>query len=126
MVASGIEGVPFTGPLAALFVLFVLQAVLFLMLRDPTAHETHEVKKSDRPLGHIVRQPVFIVAVLGGAVSYGIMTLIMTATPLSMHLNDGFSIEDVSRILDISPAQVKRDWTTARAFLLRELGDDAD
>jgi RNA polymerase sigma factor (TIGR02999 family) len=33
----------------------------------------------------------------------------------------GFSIEDAARILDISVAQVKRDWTTARAFLLREL-----
>jgi RNA polymerase sigma factor (TIGR02999 family) len=33
----------------------------------------------------------------------------------------GFTIEDTARILEISPAQVKRDWTTARAFLLREL-----
>jgi RNA polymerase sigma factor (TIGR02999 family) len=35
----------------------------------------------------------------------------------------GFSIDDAARILDISPAQVKRDWTTARAFLLRELDE---
>jgi len=35
----------------------------------------------------------------------------------------GFNIEDTARILDISPAQVKRDWTTARAFLLRELAE---
>lgn len=33
----------------------------------------------------------------------------------------GFNIDDTARILDISPAQVKRDWTTARAFLIREL-----
>lgn len=33
----------------------------------------------------------------------------------------GFSIDDTARILELSPAQVKRDWTTARAFLLREL-----
>ena len=37
----------------------------------------------------------------------------------------GFEIEDVARILDLSPAQVKRDWTTARAFLLRELSESA-
>lgn len=36
----------------------------------------------------------------------------------------GFTVEQVGRILDVSPAQVKRDWTTARAFLLRELGRD--
>ena len=35
----------------------------------------------------------------------------------------GFNIEDTAHILDISPAQVKRDWTTARAFLLRELAE---
>lgn len=36
----------------------------------------------------------------------------------------GFSIEDTARILDLSEAQVKRDWTTARAFLLRELAGE--
>ena len=35
----------------------------------------------------------------------------------------GFSIEDTARIMELSPAQVKRDWTTARAFLLRELSN---
>ncbi len=34
----------------------------------------------------------------------------------------GFSIEETARMLSVSPAQVKRDWTMARAFLLRELG----
>ncbi len=37
----------------------------------------------------------------------------------------GFSIDDTARILDLSPAQVKRDWTTARAFLLRELNGES-
>lgn len=37
----------------------------------------------------------------------------------------GFNIEDTARILDISPAQVKRDWVTARAFLLRELEEES-
>ena len=33
----------------------------------------------------------------------------------------GLEIEEVARVLDISAATVKRDWTFARAFLLREL-----
>ena len=36
----------------------------------------------------------------------------------------GFELEEVGRILGISLAQVKRDWATARAFLLRELTRD--
>jgi len=37
-----------------------------------------------RPLARIVRQPVFIVAALSGALSYGLMNLLMVATPLAM------------------------------------------
>jgi predicted MFS family arabinose efflux permease len=37
-----------------------------------------------RPLAQIAAQPAFVVAVLVGAVSYGAMNLLMTATPLAM------------------------------------------
>jgi len=37
-----------------------------------------------RPLSEIVRQPVFIVAALSAALGYGLMNLLMTATPLAM------------------------------------------
>ncbi len=37
-----------------------------------------------RPLREIVRQPVFIVAALSGGLGYGLMNLLMTATPLAM------------------------------------------
>jgi RNA polymerase sigma factor (TIGR02999 family) len=33
----------------------------------------------------------------------------------------GLTIEDISEVLGISPATVKRDWTTARAWLHREM-----
>ena len=35
----------------------------------------------------------------------------------------GLSVEETATALDISPATVKRDWTFARAFLLRALDD---
>jgi len=45
-----------------------------------------------RPLSRIIRQPVFIVAVLTGVVSYAVMNLLMTSTPLAMnHCGYGFS-----------------------------------
>ncbi|HXW55375.1 MAG TPA: sigma-70 family RNA polymerase sigma factor [Candidatus Cybelea sp.] len=34
----------------------------------------------------------------------------------------GLSIEDTADVLGISPATVKRSWTSARAWLLREMG----
>jgi MFS family permease len=39
-----------------------------------------------RPLGEIVRQPLFITAVICGAVSYMVMNFLMTAAPLAMKL----------------------------------------
>jgi MFS family permease len=38
-----------------------------------------------RPLTEIARQPAFLVALAGGALGYGGMALVMTATPLAMH-----------------------------------------
>jgi MFS family permease len=52
-----------------------------------------------RALSEIVRQPIFIVAVLGGTAAYGTMTLIMTATPLSMHINDGYSLDETASVI---------------------------
>jgi predicted MFS family arabinose efflux permease len=39
-----------------------------------------------RPLREIMAQPVFIVAAAGAAIGYGVMNLLMTATPLAMRL----------------------------------------
>jgi MFS family permease len=39
-----------------------------------------------RPLAVIARQPVFVVAALAGALGYGTMNLLMTATPIAMDI----------------------------------------
>lgn len=39
-----------------------------------------------RPLGVILRQPVFMVAIIGAALGYGVMNLLMAATPLAMQI----------------------------------------
>jgi len=96
---SWVEGIPYAGTLVVLGCLFILQVVLMSMLREPAAHEAQQIEQTDRSLKKIVLQPVFLTAVSGGAVAYGIMTLIMTATPLSMHLNDGYSIEETSSVI---------------------------
>lgn len=91
--------VQYAGTLAVMALLYLLQAVLFLFMGPlrQDAGETHVA--GSRPLGAIVRQPLFIVAVLGGTGAYGTMTLIMTATPLSMHINDGFTLEETAQII---------------------------
>lgn len=38
----------------------------------------------------------------------------------------GLSVEETAEALEVSPATVKREWTCARAWLLRELGGGAN
>jgi len=52
-----------------------------------------------RPLGAIIRQPAFIVAVLAGLVSYAVMSFIMTATPVSMHVLDHHGEHDTKWVI---------------------------
>jgi MFS family permease len=57
-----------------------------------------EQKAGGRPLLQIARQPAFIVAVLAAACGYGVMNLLMTATPLAMDLC-GLQFADTAFIL---------------------------
>jgi MFS family permease len=90
---------PYAGTLLAAAALYVIQFALFMMLEPLKVESEANVTESSRPLIAIARQPLFLVAVLGGTVAYGVMSLIMTATPLSMHVNDGFSIADTANVI---------------------------
>jgi MFS family permease len=63
------------------FILLVLVLLRFLDIPEPTVAESGE---RARPLARIVAQPAFIVAVLAAAFGFGVMNLLMTATPLAM------------------------------------------
>jgi MFS family permease len=77
--------VPFAGSYLALAGILVLSFFTQLFLNIPRMpRETHG---GGRALVAIARQPVFIVAAIGGMFGYGIMALVMTATPLAMHAN---------------------------------------
>lgn len=94
-----VESVPYAGTLIGVASLYVIQALIFQMLGPLRGEEQGTATPARRTLRQIVTQPVFIVAVLGGTVAYGVMTLIMTATPLSMHIKDGFSLEETANII---------------------------
>jgi len=91
--------VQYAGTLVALALLYCLQAALFLVLGPIRGDDADSHPKAQRPTADLIRQPVFLVAVLGGMTAYGVMTLIMTATPLSMHINDGFSLQETAQII---------------------------
>ena len=96
---SWVADVPYAGTLIGVAILYLIQAVLFQMLGPLRGEESGTTTQTQRTLGQIVRQPVYIVAVLGGTVAYGVMTLLMTATPLSMHIHDGYTLEATANVI---------------------------
>ena len=57
---------------------------VLLFVKVPRSVDTAEDKAAARPLGEIVRQPTYLVALFAAVTGYGIMILAMTATPLAM------------------------------------------
>lgn len=91
--------IDYMGTLLVVAGLYVLQAVLFAFL-GPMRGEGADARVAEaRPLSEIARQPVFMMAVFGGTMSYGAMTFIMTATPLSMHVHDGHSLAVTAEVI---------------------------
>lgn len=73
----------FAGTYAALAVvqICIVGVLLFIDLPDPDASE----RSGDaRPLIDIIRQPIFVVALLGGTISYAVMSFLMSITPVAM------------------------------------------
>jgi MFS family permease len=89
--------IPFAG---SFIVIAIVQSIsliflFFVQIPTPTAAERAH---SGRPLSEIVRQPVFLVAILGAMVGYGSMTFLMSATPLAM-VACGFEFEDAAFVI---------------------------
>ncbi len=76
-------GVPFAGSYAALIGVMLLALSIAALLTIPRPG-INEQQGASRPLGEIARQPAYLVAVLGALIGYGVMNLVMTATPLAM------------------------------------------
>ncbi|HMM55477.1 MAG TPA: MFS transporter [Candidatus Desulfobacillus sp.] len=75
----------------------LLAMAIAASLRFPPQGEA-EQHGGGRPLRLIARQPVFVVAVLAAAVGYGIMNLLMNATPLAMDFC-GLGFADTAHVL---------------------------
>lgn len=92
-----IPGLSNAGPYAVIAVLSVLAVLLLVNLRVPAAREPAD-DEPRRPMSTIARQPAFMVALISGALGYGIMVLVMTATPLAMRAQ-GFTMNDAAFVM---------------------------
>ena len=78
-----LTSVPFAGAYLSLAVVALLAMVLMSWMQFPPP-PVKTTSTGGRPLSVIMRQPVFIVAAASGALGYGVMNLLMAATPIAM------------------------------------------
>jgi MFS family permease len=90
---------PFLGSYLALAVVALIAMAVMAAVRFPAEPVRSGVAGNGRALGEIVRRPVFIVATLGAALSYGVMNLLMAATPLAMDIC-GMPFSDAALVLE--------------------------
>jgi MFS family permease len=88
----------FTGSFLALAALTSVGAVALAFLGKPEMRSVSHAG-GERPLRVVAAQPAFIVAVLAGITSSAVMTFIMTATPISMHVHDGMSVTATRQVI---------------------------
>ena len=93
-----LTAVPFMGAYLALaLVALVSMAVLRFITFPPTL--ARQLNDAGRPLREIMRQPAFIVAAACGALGFGVMNLLMAATPLAMQ-QCGLPFSDAALVLE--------------------------
>jgi MFS family permease len=89
---------PFVGAYLALAVVAALALLLLGAIEFPPV-PPRTTARSGRSVGELLRQPVFLVAALAGGLGFGVMNLLMAATPLAMQ-QCGLPFSDAALVLE--------------------------
>ena len=113
-----VPGSEYAGSFIAVALLYAIATALLTRIETPQTRATQS-REPPRPLAEVARQPAFMVAVLAGISGYAVMSFIMTATPLSMHVVDGLSVVDTkwviqSHLLAMFLPSLASGWLIAR------------
>jgi len=91
------EPITFLGSYISIIAVSALAFVLLAMLDIPKLTAAQK-KEKGRPLWEIMKQPTVFVATTGAMIGYGVMSLVMTATPLAM-VAHGHPFEDATTVI---------------------------
>ncbi|MEX0622784.1 MAG: MFS transporter [Saccharospirillum sp.] len=92
-------GAPYAGAFLLLAGVLLGVTLLILLAFKDLPYQAPVKQSVGRPWGSLLQQPVLWLALLAGAVSYSVMTLVMTAAPLSMHDMDQHSLQATKTVI---------------------------
>lgn len=91
--------VQFAGAYIVLIAVALLAMVMMAYVQFPETPKAAVKSQAGRSIWVIMRQPVFAVACISAALSYGVMNLLMAATPLAMQ-QCGLGFDDAALVLE--------------------------
>jgi len=95
----------YVGSYISLSILTFIPAIFFLFYENILKLKT-EIKYSGRSYLELISQPKFLQAMIASAFGYAIMTFLMTATPLSMHVMEKMSLNKTSMVIQFHVASM--------------------
>lgn len=98
MLGKDLHQVEFAGSFILLAGLFAVGLIVLLGYKNSVIIE-NKTDNPQRPLKEILSQRLFWIALLSATIGYAVMSFIMTATPVSMHVMDGHSLEQTKWVI---------------------------
>lgn len=91
------SAIPFAMTFAAIIGINLLGPFIYALLRIPVVPMARGGAAGGRSLGELLRNPAIVVAMICATVSYALMNLVMTSTPLAM-VGCGFGTADAANV----------------------------
>ena len=88
----------YVGAFVGLAVLYVLALLLIVYLPLKGHTLAQKANAEVRSYRELWQQPLFVAAIASGAIGYGVMVFLMTATPLAMHHHD-YAFPDIAVVI---------------------------
>ena len=88
----------FAGSFLAVSALSLAAVGLIVLLADKTPKAAKTNSEGGRPMGEILRQPIFVVALANASIAHGVMILVMLSTPLAM-VACGFAVGEAATVI---------------------------
>ncbi len=95
----------YVGSYLSLAFLTFIPSILFLFYESKSKTET-SLEYVGRGYLELLSQPKFLQALIASAFGYAIMTFLMTATPISMHVMENFSLSKTSFVIQFHVASM--------------------
>ncbi|MDD9889776.1 MAG: MFS transporter [Gammaproteobacteria bacterium] len=89
----------YVGSFLGMAMLITFSFVIVLLFYQNSMAKQADHDQDARPMAQIFTQPAIILAIIAAAVGYCVMSLVMTATPVSMHEMEQYSLDDTTRVI---------------------------